>query len=422
MKRRSMLRFLFGAGGVGLTAAATGLPVTFLRTGRARADERGARFLVMMSNSAGDPFNCNTPGTYDDDFVWHPSGSDYEPIDLQVGDSVVRAARLWERLPLEMRQNTAFLHHATRSQLHSELAKVLRLHGKTRGGFSVAEIIAQHNAPVLDTLQPNPLPLGDKDTLEVNGAPTPRLSPQSLKSLLVSDADDVLASFADLRSRELDRINAILREHGNTEQRRLLDAMALSRQEAAALGDAAGELLSSITDDGPVSQMRAAIALIRLRVAPVMSVNLPFGGDNHGDPNLDREGEEYRVGIDAIRVLFEEAAAAGLADQIAFATLSIFGRSLRRFNNGRTHHPVHSTMMLYAPGIRGGVFGGVADDGRHGFLRAYDSRTGVPAEDGDVTIETSLPSVGKTLACAAGVPLAEVDEAITEGTVIAGAL
>ncbi|MEM9188014.1 MAG: hypothetical protein AAGF12_02465 [Myxococcota bacterium] len=422
--RRSVLSVLFGAGGVGVTAAATGLPLPFLRIGKVQAAAPNAHYVIMLCNSQGDPLNCNVPGTYDDDWVWHPPGGDFQPVELTFGTQRVRSARIWERLGPSVLERTAVIHHATRSQLHSELYKVLNLQGKTRGGSSIAEVIARHSSAEgeLSTVQPNPIPVGDRDTLFVNAAPAPRLSPTALKSLLVTEDGDVFSQFGPIRDRNIDRISQVLHDTGNTEQRRLLDRMALSRREAAELGDAAGELLAGISDDGPEAQVRAAIAMFRLNVTPVISVNFDFGSDNHGDPTLSRETSEYTAGVDALAFLFQQAEAAGLTDRLTFASLNVFGRSLRRFNNGRTHNPAHNVMMLIGPNVQGGVFGGIEDTGRNGKCRAIDSRTGAARDDGDIPYEETLSSAAKTLACAVGMSSAAVDEAITEGTPIQAAL
>lgn len=416
-----MMKTLFGAGGVGLVAAATGLPVSFLRTGRAKADPGAARFLVLMANSRGDSFNCNAPGSYGQGFQVHPGGEEFAGVDLQLGESTARGARVWEGLPMALRSRAAFVHHATRTIVHPDLPKVLRLQGETQGGISIPELIARENATALDTVQGNPLPLGNSDTFVVNGAPLPKLKPTALKALLVADADAPLARFAEIRNRNLDRIYAALRESGNQEQLRFLDNMAQARTEAAMLGESAGALLADIEDDSAASQAKAAIALIQLRVAPVMGVNFPFSGDNHTDPDFEDEVEEHAEGIAAIATLFAEAESAGVANRMTFASLNVFGRTMRQVANGRSHNPAHSVSLVIGPETKGGVYGGVEAGPRdNGVALAFDSTNGRVTESGDVTYDNSLASMGKTIACAAGVAPEVFNREVLSGVAVSG--
>ena len=70
--RRDLLKkSVFGASGFGLRALATGIPVGFLMRPLDAAaqysciDKNKAQYLIIAAGSAGDPMNCNVPGTYD---------------------------------------------------------------------------------------------------------------------------------------------------------------------------------------------------------------------------------------------------------------------------------------------------------------------------------------------------------------------
>src|SRR5213075_1175238 len=95
--RRDLLRTtLFGAGGLGLRALATGLPVSFLaRPLAARADDylcldkNRAQYLILSASSAGDPMNCNVPGTYDFPDIAHAADPRMAPTPLSLGGKTV---------------------------------------------------------------------------------------------------------------------------------------------------------------------------------------------------------------------------------------------------------------------------------------------------------------------------------------------
>src|SRR5882672_2774038 len=99
MDRRQMLiGSLFGAGGVGLRALATGLPAWFLLNPRgasaqdltcAVSAQANAQFLVVSASSAGDPMSCNVPGTYVSPTIVHPPQPEFAATTFPLGPQMV---------------------------------------------------------------------------------------------------------------------------------------------------------------------------------------------------------------------------------------------------------------------------------------------------------------------------------------------
>ena len=61
----------FGTIGLGLRAAITGLPASFLLAGRAHASSTQNRIAILASSSQGEPLNVCGPGTYDPNYADH---------------------------------------------------------------------------------------------------------------------------------------------------------------------------------------------------------------------------------------------------------------------------------------------------------------------------------------------------------------
>ena len=111
--------------------------------------------------------------------------------------------------------------------------------------------------------------------------------------------------------------------------------------------------------DSPTDQVIAAVALIKLKVAPVITIHLPFGSDNHNDSDLTVEAQETVDSIGVLGTLWSELTTAGLQDQVTFASLNVFGRTLKRnAGGGRNHNQNHHVMALFGKHVQGGVIGG----------------------------------------------------------------
>jgi len=423
--RRQLLRGLFG--GFGLAALSTGLSPRFLRAPLAWAGEDACatnprQFLLLSVSDRGDAVNCNCPGTYDDNGVIHPSGADFAKTSLKLGTTSTSAAALWAQLPQWALDRASFIHHATRSVVHSEMPKILRLQGATAYDEMLPTLISQKQAPCLHTLQDLPVNVGKYVQLTAGGLALPRMQPTALKQLLASSTSP-LAGLRTRRDRHLDEIHAILKRDGTSEQRAYLDARAASREDARKLADDAASLFTAISDDSARSEILAAVALFRLNVTPVVTVSLPFGGDNHSDPSLQEEADQHVEGIEALVAALEAIDAAGMLDRITFAMLNVFGRNLAKEGvNGRDHWAEHAVSLLIGPRVKACVVGAITPHNGDYRCLDIDSTTGKGVDGGDIARTQSLESVGKTIWAAVGGETETIESAIARGSIIRGAL
>jgi hypothetical protein len=418
-RRRFLARFVYGAGYLGLRSLATGLPISLLaqpRAARAADDFKDPQFLVLNTSQAGDPLNCNAPGTYLDAGIAHPSDPRMQKTSLLIGGAKYDAAAPWATLAPAVLERTSFLHHATGTEQHLAEPDVLGLMGSVAGKDMLVSALAARLAPVLDTVQPQPISIGTSDSSEAilyRGRPQPLLNPKSLSQLLGAPGG-MLGKLQSLRDRDLDALNALYKQEGNAAQRRFLDDYATSQTQVRKLSQDLLTRLSAIKDNGPDSQLQAAIILVQLKVAPVITVHIPFGGDNHFDGDLSAETSQTLSGVASINAFLTNLGGAGLTDKVTFASFNVFGRTLKMKSSGRSHNRNHHVTLLVGKRVKGSVIGGVtplADD--YG-AAAFSSGTGAVDAKGDVTDAESLASVGKTLGCALGVPADQVDATVVD--------
>jgi hypothetical protein len=430
--RRKLLKgAVLGAGLVGLRSLATGLPKSWILGDRvAHAQGITPQFLILATSGQGDPLNANAPGSF-------VPGAQNSPIpelaaaEVAFGSSSYQAAKCWSNLPPELRQRMAFFHHRTYTNAHPEHRKVMALQGAAKsasgnGQEMLPSLIASELASSLDTIQTEPIPLGN-ELITFEGRSLDNIDPTGLKSLF-DQPDDLLTGLTSLRDQQIDAIYADLRVNGSKMQRQFLDRYALGREQVRKLGEDLAQLLTRLpvdptNKDSPIDQVIAAVALIKLKVAPVVTIHLPFGGDNHNDSDLTVEAQDTQDSIATLTTLWTELAAQGLEDSVTFASLNVFGRTLKRnAGGGRNHNQNHHVMTLFGKHVRGGVIGGVeAVDGDYG-ASAIDSTTGKGGPGGDIEPLTSLESAGKTLAAALQVPSERIEQRINAGKVVSAAL
>ncbi|MGH7268930.1 MAG: DUF1501 domain-containing protein, partial [Polyangiaceae bacterium] len=181
--------------------------------------------------------------------------------------------------------------------------------------------------------------------------------------------------------------------------------------------------LSSIKDNTADSQVLAAVTLIQMKVTPVISIHIPFGGDNHRDVGLQNETLQTVAGVQSIAALMAQLAAVGLADQVSLMSLNVFGRTLGPANtNGRGHNENHQVSVTIGKPFRGGVIGGVAPvAGDYGAM-AISSLTGAGAASGDIAAQDTLGAYGQTMLAAAGLSPTVAASLISTGKIVGAAL
>jgi Protein of unknown function (DUF1501) len=428
-RRQALLRGLFGAGYVGLRAMATGLPVWFLANPRrASAQDMAcaltsagkAQFLVMSCSSAGDSISCNAPGTYTASAIVHPADASMAPTPFMLGGSMVTAAAPWAALTSAVLGRTNFFHYATGATVHGDHPNAMRLLGQTAGNEMVPSIFAKHLFPCLGTVQAEPIAVGTSgnalEMISFTGRTLPTISPTQLKQLLTGSATDPVVKLRSLRDQTLDSLSSMLKADGTPEQKTFLDAMASTQSQVRQLSQNLASTLASITSDNVQGQALAAAALISAKVAPVVTLHIPFGGDNHTDPNLADETFDHTDhdgtgrGVPGIQAVQNALASLSLTDTATFATMNVFGRDLSGTSKvtalgGRDHFGNHAVMVMIgknvAPGITGGT--GVITGSVYG-ATGINATTGASMPTGgDVAQNDTGVSAAKTLGAALGI-------------------
>ena len=433
-RRELLLQALLGAGGLGLRALATGLPAAFLLgTAQAlptpgegeQAADAGAQFLILSTSSAGDPVNANTPGTYEHPAIQHSADPRMAKTALRLGRHTTFAAAPWARLSQPVLDRTVFFHHSTLTQSHPQHPRVLELLGATADADSAPALFGRHLAERLGTAQQTPLVVGASELVTAGGSGLPRLHCHELRDTLTAGRSP-LAGLLPLREQSLNMVHRRLRAHGTKAQRDYLDRHARSPAATQALSDRLLTDLGALHDDSVAAQVVAAAALIRLNAAPVVVISIPFGGDNHFDYEFAQESTETISGVAHIAALQQKLNEYGLTDRTTFALLNVFGRTLQRHGRaGRDHWASHHTAVLIGKPFAPGIIGGLQPHEDDFAATPIHSRTGAapsPGTPADIPYAETLPSLGKTLGRALGLPQPLLDQTITQGQVVEAAL
>ena len=433
-RRQALLRTLFGTGYVGLRALATGLPATFLLNPRralaanpapACGAQAKAQYFIFNTLGSGDPINANVPGMYDDPMIVHSADPSMAPGPLKLRGQMFTAAAPWATLPQAVLDRTTFWHLMTNTPVHPKEPDVLKLMGGTYGGEMLPSLLAKNMAPCLGTIQSQPLTLGatsPAEGLSFNGAALPIIPALALKATLTNPAGP-LTNLQALRDKTLGQLYDLYKTGATPAQRTYIDSLVSSQTQVRNINQNLLDALTSIKDNSADSQMLAAVTLIQMKVTPVISVHIPFGGDNHRDIGLAAESAQTVAGVATIGSLMTQLATAGLSDSVTFATLNVFGRTLGPGNtDGRQHNENHQVSITIGKPFAGGVIGAVGPVDKDFGALPIDSKTGKGAAGGDVPVLQTLPSYGRTLLSAVGVDKPTLDAAIIGGTVISAAL
>jgi uncharacterized protein DUF1501 len=431
ISRRDALRGgLLGAGMIGLRAMATGLPISFLlNPSIARSDEAcaamtNAQFLILSMSASGDALNCNVPGTYDLPATFaagtinHPDTPEMAPTALKLGKATFTAAAPWAGLPQNVLDRTSFFHHRTQTANHGELGKVLKLFGQLRRGEEIVSYYSKNLSQCFKTVQPQPVTIGG-ETASYGGRYLPNLSPTGLKAILTGPSG-ITKDLQVLRDQSLDKLNALFKQNRaeTTAERAFLDSMALSQTQIRDLIAQVADELQSIKGDDAANQVTAAVLLVKMNVTPVVTLHLPFSGDNHTDALWKNETAQTVSSVANIKLLTDKLKSYNLQDKVTFATMNVFGRKFDTIL-GRGHNAQHSISVMIGKGIKPGVIGGLVPGGNSADI---DSVTGAISVGGDIPAADSLASVAKTLGRALGISQASLDDQITAGKTVAAAL
>lgn len=364
----------------GLLGAGTLLAPRVGRAGSRTSPGPGSRrpqFVILSTSPSGDPLNANAPLTYDSPDLRHPPDPGMAPTELRLGDRTYVAARPWaelSRLPA-VGDHLCFFHHATNGDSHGDT-----------GPLTHAALLARHLAPLLRTTLTTPILLGGP----LSARPElPSLLPTALRGSPLGSPDDGLAP-----------------------------------------------TLAMIRDNGPMGQILAALVLIRRKLAPVLVIELPFGGDNHADTLLAAEARQTLASLaprdglgqprtTGIPFLYAQLERLGLVDQVTLVCMNGFGRTLKRLGSaGRDHLSSHHVTVAIGPHLRPGVIGGIEARPELGdySAAALDAATGAAARDGDVAVADSQAAVLRTVAAAVGLSTELLDVVLPRGPLIGAAL
>jgi hypothetical protein len=413
MRRRdTLLSTLFGAGGLGLRALATGLPVSFLADPRRALAQPApacltpakAQYIIFNTSGEGDSINASAPGTYDDPGIVHSPDPALAPRPLRLGDKTFQAGGPWSSLPQPVLDRTVFFHLMTNTSVHPSEPEVLKLMG-AGGGEMFPSLLARTLAPCLGTIQRQPISVGAQtpgEALSFAGAPLPVVPALALKATLTSP-DGPLAALQPLRDATLLRLSDVYKNGATRAQRRHIDALVTSQRDLRNIRQELLGTLASIADNSAASQVTAAVALIQMNVSPVVAVHIPFGGDNHQDIGLVKETAETISGVALLGTLMEQLTRAGLQDRVSFVSLNVFGRTLGAGSTkGRQHNGNHQVSLAIGRPFRGGVIGAVARVGADYGALPIEAQTGQGAPGGDVGAVDTLAAFAKTVLAAVG--------------------
>lgn len=431
---------LFGAGYVGLRSLATGVPAAILlhpRKALAEAADAGAapspvtkpQFLIFSTTGAGDPVNCNAPGTYDDPNIGHPKEPSMAATPMTFGGDTVQAGKIWSTLPAAVLSRTSFFHHGTYTVIHPDEGKVLRMMGAVAGGEMLPSMLSRELAPSLGTVRAQPISLSGSFTEAVyyQGAPQPLLTPTTLASVLSSPKNGLGAvDLVKLRDRGLDSLNALVKSQGNTAQKNFVDQYATSTTQLRTLQEGLLTSLSTLKNDNQDSQIQAALILFQMKVTPAVVVHIDFGGDNHSDANLAGEVAGHQSGVLTLGKMMDALVAAKMQDQVTFAMMNVFGRTMiaKDVGQGRQHNDGHHVTVMIGSRIKSSVIGGVAPfaPGKEYRALAIDSKTGKGSSSGDIVYKSTFGAMGQTLAAAVGLPTDTIRTNVLTGAVVPAAL
>jgi len=428
INRRESLSWLAGAGLIGLRAMATGLPIPFLLNPRAaRADGAcatgaGPQFLILSMSANGDALNINVPGTYDLPATFAAGTVNHsDPTDMSMAATTLSlagkkwtAAKPWAGLPQAVLDRTVFFHHRTGTANHGELGRVMQLFGALRRGQWLPSYFAKNLRPCFNTVQAQPVTIGGEQ-LSFDGQYLPKLTPTGLKAVLAAP-QTLQLQLQQLRDDTLNKLNLALQANRaqTKAERAYLDNMALSQSDLRTIIAQVATDLSTISGDDATNQITAAALLIKMNVTPVVTIHLPFSGDNHTDNTFTAEATQTVASINNLKTLMTKLTSYGLQDKVTFATLNVFGRTFDTLN-GRGHNASHAVSVIIGKGFKGGVVGGLLPGGHAADI---DSTTGLASEAGDLLAADSLASLAKTMGVGLGLTDAQVNDQITSGAAV----
>ncbi len=380
--------------------------------------------MILCTSGSGDPINANAPGTYEDAGIYHcpysgPDGT-MAATSVTLGSKTYQAATPWATANLPA-DRTQVWHLMTNTPVHPKEPQVLGL----MGGISPAEMfpsfLARQLQPCLGTIQAQPITVGatsPSEGLTYGGAALPIIPPLSLQKTLLNPTGP-LTTLQSVRDTTLTQLDNMYLTGASAAQRSFVESMMTSQTQVRAISQQLLESLSTIKDNTADSQIIAAMALIQMKVSPVIAIHIPFGGDNHHDTGLTAEGQQTIAGMNTLGTLLANLKTAmpmDLSDLVTIMSLNVFGRTIDQTNTaGRQHNLNHQVSFCIGKPFKGGVYGGVAPlpanmGGDYGCL-PISSATGLGSTSGDIKPVDTLAAFGMTVATGVGASIMATDTA-----------
>jgi hypothetical protein len=161
----------------------------------------------------------------------------------------------------------------TGTPVHPKEPDVLKLMGTTDAGEMLPSILARYLAPCLGTIQAQPISLGassPSEGLTFAGQAQPIIPPLALKTTLTNPAGP-LTKLQPLRDQTLNELYGIYKNSANAAQRDYIDSLVTSQAQVRNIRQDLLDQLTAITDNSITSQIQAAVALIQMKVTPVIA-------------------------------------------------------------------------------------------------------------------------------------------------------
>jgi hypothetical protein len=423
-RRNILLSTLFGTGLVGLRALATGIPASILlnpRRANATCPATKPQYVILATSGGGDPINANAPGCYGIPNLYNCPDATMMAAAVTIGTTKYQAALPWSMMANLDPTRTQFWHTMTNTPVHPKEPDVLGLMSAINPGEMFPSFLSKNLASCLGTIQTQPVSVGangPSEGLTFNGAALPIIPPAALKATLVSDPKSPLNmnNLQTLRDNSLKTLQDVYLNNGaSPAQASFLKSYINSQTD---LRNINASLLGSLADltTAKYPQVDAAIALIRMNVTPVVSIHIPFGGDNHHDNMYSAEATQTVSGVAQLDYLlgqlklYQTADGRSLADAVTVISLNVFGRTLLydpKVGDGRQHNPNHQVSFVIGKPFKGGVYGGVAQLpsklGNDFGALPMSSSTGAGIASGDIQPVDTLAAWGMTVATGAGV-------------------
>ncbi|MEZ4819558.1 MAG: hypothetical protein R3A45_06580 [Bdellovibrionota bacterium] len=184
-----------------------------------------------------------------------------------------------------------------------------------------------------------------------------------------------------------------------------------------------GNYLSSVSANQTEDKIIAAVALMKIGATPCTRLGFKFGDDNHKDLDLVTESQQTINSIADMNFLWNELKSVNMEDQVVFALINVFGRTLedKRPGNGndkgRDHNLDHNVGLVFGPGVKPGVSGGLDAAAQNRKAAAFNSGNG-GLSNPDISYGESHASLAKTIFALCGVNEERIKTRVTAGKII----